>query len=309
MKDERGGSGSSVLVTGASGFIGSALCAKLVQTGAEVHAVSRSATPELCHGARCWQVDLADSDKTRALLKEVRPDVVYHFAGHAFGSREVELVQPTLRSNLLSTVNLLLAATDLPCRRIVLSGSLEEPDGDAEQIVPSSPYAASKWAATAYGRMFHALYDLPVVIARPFLVYGPGQDDPRKMIPYVICSLLRGESPELGSGARPLDWIYVDDVVDGVLRVADAPGLEGTRVDLGSGQAVTVREVVERITAIIQPKHPPRFGALPDRPHEQVRIGDVEGTARKLAWRPSTSLAEGLSQTVQWHAERLGCGE
>ena len=81
--------------------------------------------------------------------------------------------------------------------------------------------------------MFHQLWGTPVVLARLFMVYGPEQRDLTKPVPHVIVSLLQGREPQLASGKRPVDWVYVDDVVDGLVRVGLVPALEGQQVDLG----------------------------------------------------------------------------
>jgi nucleoside-diphosphate-sugar epimerase len=88
--------------------------------------------------------------------------------------------------------------------------------------------------------MFYKLYGLPVVMVRPFMTYGPGQDE-HKLIPYVILSLLKGEAPRLSSGEQQFDWIYVDDVTDGFVAAAQADNTESHTVDLGSGRLVSVR--------------------------------------------------------------------
>ncbi len=124
-----------------------------------------------------------------------------------------------------------MACTEIGCHRIVLAGSLEEPDLDQGSGPPSSPYAAAKWASNAYARMFHDLYQTPVVTAKLFMVYGPEQN-PRFLIPHVISSLLEGVAPKVSSGNRSVDWIYVDDVVSGLLAMADAPDIEGGTIDL-----------------------------------------------------------------------------
>ncbi|MEM6797563.1 MAG: NAD-dependent epimerase/dehydratase family protein, partial [Acidobacteriota bacterium] len=160
--------------------------------------------------------------------------------------------------------------------------------------------AAAKAAASAYCRMFHDLYAAPVVVARLFMVYGPGRQDENKLVPYVIRSLLRGESPSFGSGTRPVDWIQATDVAQGFLRLATAPGLEGRRVDLGSGELHTVREVVEKLFERLAPGRTPHFGGRADRQAEQVRRADVETTERLLGWRPSLDLEAGLDATVEW---------
>ena len=132
---------------------------------------------------------------------DIRPDVIFHLASHVKGAPNLEHVLPTFRSNLQSTVNLLTLATEKGCQRMVITGSLAEPEPGTKQTFPSAPYAAAKWASSGYARMFHALYKLPVVIARVFMVYGPAQQDLTKLIPYVTLSLLRGRGRRLAVAA------------------------------------------------------------------------------------------------------------
>ena len=92
----------------------------------------------------------------------------------------------------------------------------------------------AKWGQLAYARYFSALHELPMVHLRVSMVYGPGQLDLRKLVPYVTVSLLRGETPQLASGMREVDWVYVEDVVEAFLRAAVAPGADGQSLDIGS---------------------------------------------------------------------------
>jgi nucleoside-diphosphate-sugar epimerase len=147
--------------------------------------------------------------------------------------------------------------------------------------------------------MFHALYESPVVIARPFMTYGPGQD-PRKIIPYVTTSLLEGKAPRLSNGALEADFVYIDDVIDGLVAMVDAPELEGITMDLGSGYLTSVRSIVEHLLSLTGVDIEPMFGTLPDRPKEQVRIANIRQTALCLNWKPTVSLVQGLQQTVAW---------
>ncbi len=304
--------GRQVLVTGASGFIGAHLCRKLAAGGAHVHATSRSrqAGGDTLRGnPLSWhRIDLADGTAVGELVKKMRPEVVFHLASHVAGAREVELVAPTFEANLASTVHLLTAVTRHGCRRFVQVGSLEEPEPGEALAVPSSPYAAAKMAASAYARMFHALYATPVVLVRLFMVYGPAQRDLFKLIPYLVLSLLRGREPKLSSGSREIDWIYVDDVVDGLILAAECDGNEGRRVDLGSGRLVTIRKVVETLYRRLAPGTLPPFGSLPDRAMEQVRTARSADSYERLGWRPRTSLEVGLAATADWYAQELEAG-
>ena len=294
----------TVLVTGASGFIGSHLCERLRDLGAVVHGVSRR---QRNGGAvtRWWQTELDDEIATRRLVESIAPDIIFHLASFVSGKRELEYVLPALRSNLLSTVNLLISATGSGCPKLVLTGSLEEVEGDAATATPASPYAAAKGAASTYARMFHTLYGTPVVTARLFMVYGPNQKDHTKLVPYVSLSLLRGQLPQLMSGTREVDWIYVDDVIDAYLSLASKEGIDGETVDVGSGKLTSVRRVVEHLTDIVEPDERPDFGSLEDRPFERVRVADVGRAYGLIGWKPKTPLVEGLTQTVDWYRNNL----
>ncbi len=292
-----------VLITGASGFLGTHLCRRLNLAGAEVHAVSRAHRAPGNYGVRWWQVSMEDIAAVEAVLAGVKPDVLFHLGGLVNGAPDLALVLPTLHSLLTSTVNLLAAATRIGCGRLVLVGSLEEPRTGTAEVAPSSPYGAAKWAASAYGRMFHRLYQSPVVILQTFMTYGPAQSD-WKIIPYTIQSLLDGHVPKLSSGRRRLDWIYVDDVVEGFLRAALVPGIEGMTIDLGSGTAVPIRTIVARLVTLVDPSIQPVFGALPDRSSEEVRVADVAAARATLGWQPTMPLDEGLARTVDWYRQQ-----
>jgi UDP-glucose 4-epimerase len=162
--------GLKVLVTGGGGFLGSHLCRRLRDQGCEVHGTSRLDRTDTRNGPTWWKTDMADVSAVRHLLAAVKPDIVYHLAGSVGASPDFDLVAPAYHSLLTSTVNLLIAGTEIGCRRIVLAGSLTEPVPESTNPTPASPYAAAKWAASGYGRMFHSLFQTPVVILRPFMV-------------------------------------------------------------------------------------------------------------------------------------------
>jgi UDP-glucose 4-epimerase len=300
---------ATVLVTGGAGFIGSRLCELLRASAWVVHSASRRPRGAVS-AHRHWEIDLTDAEATSDLVRAVKPDYVFHLASHVWGAPDLKHVLPTFRSNLQTTVNLLTAATEVGCERMVVTGSLVEPEPGTERI-PSSPYAAAKWASSDYSRMFHALYGLPVVIARVFMVYGPAQQDETKLVPYTIRSLARGEAPEITSGRRQIDWVYVDDVVDGLIALALASGVEGDTVDLGSGSLITTADLVEMICSLMKSAVRPRFGALADRPLEPVRVARVADTTALTGWTPRVSLEQGLARTIDWYADtgdRVGHG-
>ncbi|HQU31696.1 MAG: NAD(P)-dependent oxidoreductase [Planctomycetia bacterium] len=296
-------SGKKILITGASGYIGHHLCRKLCTMKSEVHAISRTLHTINENCPRWWHGDLTDIATVRNILNTVKPDLVFHLSGLASGGRDLELILPTFHSNLTTTVNLLTAATEIGGCRIILAGSLEEPDSGDE--LPSSPYAASKWFSTIYGRMFYNLYKIPIVFLRVFMVYGPGKQNHRKLLPYVITSLLKGQIPKLSSGERQIDWIYIDDVIDGFIAAAVSPNIEGITIDLGSGILISIKTLVEKIADMIKPEGKISFGTVPDRPMEQVRVAHIDETSARIDWKPVISLEKGLGYTITWFREQM----
>ena len=307
-----------VLVTGARGFIGSQLCRRLVVSGVELHAVSRrppadvvawwqsiggdvSDAPRVA-AIRWWNVDLIDLQATRELIRTVLPDRTYHLASLVTGSRNLEMVLPILQNNFVTAFNLLLATAEYGTGRLVLAGSFEEPDD--QDPVPCSPYAAAKGAASGYARMFRALYQTKVVTAKISMVYGPGQADLTKLVPYVTTAFLRGERPKLSSGIRLVDWICVDDLVDGLIACAHASSADGRTVDLGSGELCSIREIVRQLRDLVPGAPEARFGAVPDRPLERLGKADVATSYELIGWKPSTTLQAGLRRTVDWYKNR-----
>jgi UDP-glucose 4-epimerase len=290
------------LVTGATGFIGRHLCTRLVEHGAEVHAISRREQPPGHDLVEWHRADIADSDAVQALVQSVGPDTVFHLGSQVCGDPGHQFVRPMLESNLLGTVNLLTAVQDAGCRRMVMTGSVVEPRNDA---AATSPYAAAKGAATGYARMFHTLYGTPVVCLRLAMVYGPGQLDSDKLIPHVVTSLLQGEAPRISSGRWEVDWVYVDDVVEALLMAAAADELEGHTLDIGSGDVASVRSVAERLAGMVEGDLGLNVGVVDDRPLERSVSSNLARTRELLGWAPATPLREGLRQTVKWYRERL----
>jgi UDP-glucose 4-epimerase len=283
----------SVLITGASGFLGSHLVRELAGKGAEIHGVSRTRRGREL-GVRWWRADLTSLAETRNVIAQTRPDIIYHLSSMAIGKRDLALVLPVFQSETIATVNLLTAVAETSIKRLIVAGSLEEPSGNKP---PSSPYAAAKAASRLYGQMFHLLYKVPVVFPRIFMTYGPGQPD-WKVIPCCIRTFLRGEQPRIASPDRRVDWIYVSDVIAGLIRIGEVPGLDGCSIDLGSGTLVEVRRMVREVERILCPARKAAYSRLGKSADEEVRCADLAAASARLGWRPVVPLEQGLRLTV-----------
>jgi len=265
-----------------------------------VFATSRSQPPEFAWCNRWLQADLSDPAAAKYIFSEASPDVVYQLSGRADASRDRELVYPTLASDLLTSISLLMAAVEKPPRRFIMTASLEEPEpGEA----PTSPYAAAKVATTSYGRMFHLLYGVPVVLVRVYMTFGPRQSE-QKIIPYLVRTFLSGNAPQLGDGDRLVDWIYIDDVVAGLLAAALAEEVDGLTFDLGSGELHSISEVALLVARLTGAGVQPRFNTAASRAHERVRVADLVATTSRLHWTPLISLEQGLQQVVDFYRQQ-----
>lgn len=284
----------NVMVTGATGFLGSHMVRELRARGATVTGVSRREVTGASEGLRWIRADLTDHAQAMHAIASCRPDYVFHLSSLADGRRDLSLVMPTIQAELVASVNVLIAAAEVGVRRLLLPGSLEEPEpGEA----PTSPYAAAKACSRLYARMFHLLHDVPVVSTRIFMTYGPGQPQ-WKLIPSVALAFLRGEAPRVGSPDRSVDWVYVTDVIDGLIRSAEVEGLEGKSLDLGSGTLVTIRDLVEMLRELTNARVIPNYAATPERRFERVVRADLNETMQAIAWCPKVALREGLARTL-----------
>lgn len=293
--------GRRVLVTGAGGFVGLHLCEALLGLGAEVHALSRSAESRgFPAGIKAHSVDLRSLNSVKYCLSHIKPEVVYHLASLVNTRQQLNLVLPTLRNNLEGSVNLFLVLAEEKCERLIVVGSSEEPAAGRLGAVANSPYAAAKEAETDYARMFHSIFSLPVVLARPFMSYGPRQPV-EKIIPYVITGLLTGIPPEVSSGKRVCDLIFIQDLIMGLILSGFKPNLTGEAIDLGAGVGVTVHDTVNLISELIDVSMKPKFGAIPDRLYEAPQIANGEETFRLLGYRPLWSLRDGIKLTIEWY--------
>jgi UDP-glucose 4-epimerase len=298
-----------VLVTGATGFVGRRLVRWLVEAQARVYA---AAAPDealervdaLPARARRLVFDLRDAQAVQAAVAESAPQVVIHLAAVGVTNPSVDPVL-ALAVNTGGTLHLLEALTGRDVRRVVLAGTCHEYGAReaVEVLDPFNAYAASKVAAWAFGRMYWRAHGLPVVIVRPFQVYGPGQPG-HTLIPAAIRAALAGEDFPMTPGEQQRDFVYVDDIVAGILAVAQAPGIGGHSLDLGTGQVTAVRDAVECVWAITEARGLVLAGALPYRSGVVMCLAaDADRTARLTGWRAQVGLEEGLGWTVDWARE------
>lgn len=291
--------GKPVLVTGATGYIGSYLCEALLSLGAIVFGIGLTChSSNILPGINYIEADLTHEEIVISrLLSDIRPKYIYHLAGLVNTRQDIEMIIPTIENNLMGSINLLIALTKVSCDRIVITGSSEaSPKGH----FPNSPYAASKLALMSYADMFTKLYKLPITVARPFMCFGPRQPV-NKLVSYVILSLLKGQAPQLSSGERVCDLIYIKDIIRGLLWMVLKEGSVGQVLDLGMGVGLTIEDIAKLIIKLTNSPLSPEFGVVADRIGEFPQIANLSDTTAIIGWKPLWTLNEAVLETIDWY--------
>jgi UDP-glucose 4-epimerase len=300
-----------VAVTGSTGFIGMHLLRGLHAAGAEIVAIAAADKHiERLEGLPfpVEQIIVDDICNLGNAIRQAKAEYVIHLSAFVSTERSLHALDETLRQNLLPTISLLAAAAEVEAARVVLLGSCEEysqktaPFDTGLATDPSSPYGASKAAATAYARMFTNSFRLSTVVLRPSVVYGPGQSD-RMLISQVMKAMSKNRSVEVTRGEQTRDFIFVEDVVQAIIRSLTVPSAEGDVWNVGSGEVVTVRNCLERIERITGRTGLIEYGKRSYSENEIFQYElKVRGTYAAFDWKPSVTLDEGLHKT--WESFR-----
>lgn len=292
------------LVTGATGFIGQQLVQHLLDTGRDVslllreeYSLGKPLPPTLAGRRQQFQTlyaDLRSYPLVRRAIHESQPDIIFHLA--AAGVTDPFLsVETALRHNLHGTLHLLRACFEgnpSPAKQLI---SGRTPGENSAMNV----YAASKAAAWNFCQLYARTQQWPIVGAMIFQAYGPGQPS-RTLIPSAIAAAQQGHNFPMTSGRQKRDWIYIQDVIAGLLAIAPAKLAPGQTVELGTGRATTTAEVVQTIYDLSGRGGQPLLGALSDRPGEELQqIANSHQSLNQLGWQAQISLQQGLEKLIQ----------
>ena len=306
-----------VLVTGVTGFIGSHLARKLLEEGAIVHGMVQEDSDlwriqDIKERVQIHYADLRDYVSVKKVVQRARPQKIFHLAACVDVSRSFEVLDRMIEVNLQGTLHLLQALGDTNYDCLLNTGTCEEygdnPVPFRENQIPNpvSPYSAAKAATTIFCQMLHKTMGLPIITLRPFLTYGPKQDN-AMLIPALIRSALRREDFEMTAGEQTREFNYVDDIVDGYIRASQTDQAIGQIINIGNGREYRVKDVVLRILDLMGNPIKPLLGALPYREGETMHFYCDNSKAKKLLnWHPKTSLEKGLKKTIDWYSAMQG---
>lgn len=324
-----------VLITGGSGFIGSAVCRLAVARGLQVvnldaltYAANQASLTSIA-GNKNYQfekVDIRDADAVSSVIKTHQPSAIMHLAAESHVDRSIDGPAAFVETNVIGTFNLLQAARDY---FETLSGSAkdvfrfhhvstDEVYGDlgvddpafseTTPYDPSSPYSASKAASDHLVRAWHRTYGLPVLITNCSNNYGPYQF-PEKLIPVVILKALHGDAiPVYGTGENIRDWLYVDDHADALLTVLEK-GRLGRTYNIGGDNERTNIELVRTLCTLMdenpstnRTNHSDLITFVTDRPgHDRRYAIDPTRIRDELGWSPKIEWNDGFEKTLNWY--------
>jgi nucleoside-diphosphate-sugar epimerase len=306
------------LVTGGGGFIGSHVAERLLHDGYEVRVLDNFSS-----GRRgnllpfSDEIELVEGDiqsYERAHTAVRGCDLVVHQAALPSVPRSVQDPLTSNASNVIGTLNVLLAARDSDVQRVVCASSSSVyganktlPKAEHLPAEPISPYAVGKLASEGYCRSFWEVYGLDTVALRYFNVFGPRQDPLSQyaaVVPVFINALLDGEQPTIyGDGSQTRDFTYIQNVIDGTVLGLTAPGAAGKVFNVAYGEAVTVNALFELLRDIIGAELEPRYveARAGEVRHSQA---DIARATLELGYRPAVSLREGLELTIDYYRQR-----
>jgi len=291
-----------VLVTGANGFIGRQCLPLLLAKGYEVHAVSRQDVDQSSPGVIWHNCNLLETESRALLVTQVKPEYLLHLAWYAVPGKFWE--SPENTEWVRASLDLFRTFEKAGGKRLVAAGTCAEYVGNAGEcheaktpLLPSTLYGSSKHALERELHSCNKRDGLNYAWGRVFHLYG-AHEDPARLVAYTVRSLLRGEQALCSDGLQLLDLLHVVDVASAFVRLLESDVTEA--VNIGSGNPVLVREVLNEIGRQIGQPQLIRLGAKPSAPNTTRLWANTEKLAKEVGWAPHYDLASGIKQTIEW---------
>jgi nucleoside-diphosphate-sugar epimerase len=308
----------NILITGGTGFIGSNLIRKLIELDFNISVIGldnlkNSKIADLNDKIIFYQSDLSNKYNLGEILKKSNPAIIIHLASLINLERDNLLVEKLMK-NFEITLNIYNGALNLKdLKGIINLGSAEEYGGnippfrESQKETPTSPYSLSKTCINYLSSYFYRIHNLPIVTLRPFVVYGEYQTN-HQLIPQIISKCLRNEPIETTLGNQTRDFIYVQDLVNAILKIIQNPhkALWGETINICSGEEVKIRDIILKIKQETNSNSEIKFGAIDYRNGESMNFfGSNEKAKLLLDWELEYSFEEGLKKTIIWNKNQF----
>jgi dTDP-glucose 4,6-dehydratase len=307
-----------VLVTGAGGFIGSHLVDELINKGADVDAfvhynarndwgMLEGRYNENTHNLNVIAGDITDFQFVKKSVSE--KDYVFHLAALVGIPYSYTAPESYVNTNVKGTLNVMQACLESGVDRVVHTSTSEvygtaqyTPIDEKHPLQGQSPYSASKIGADKIAESYYYSFDLPVTIIRPFNTFGPRQST-RAVIPTIITQALTSGKIKLGSLTPVRDLTYVEDTVQGFIKMAESKKTAGKTINTGSGRGITIGDLADIIIKLINPNISivcEKVRVRPEKSEVTELLCDNRLALELAGWQPEYTLEEGLTQTIEW---------
>jgi nucleoside-diphosphate-sugar epimerase len=306
-----------VLITGASGFVGSNLARRLLREGCEVHILSRPLSPQwrlkdILPKLNNHTIDLLELQKLKELIRTIKPEIIFHLAALGVFNGISPSEKKLFENNFLGTVNLIRACNEIEYKCFINTGSSseygpkEKPMKETDICEPMNAYGISKLAALLYGSFIAKTENRPIIGLRLFSPFGYF-DDIQRLIPSVIISALQNKDILLSNPQGVRDFIFIEDVVEAYLKfINEAEQFKGEIFNLGSGEETSAQNAAETICGLTNTESNLKKGVVSPRPWDTAHWqADISKIKRCLHWKPGHSFEEGLEKTIQWYKNNL----
>jgi len=312
-----------VVITGSEGFIGSHLTEKLVKLGAKVTALVLynsfntygwidTLKTEIRDNIKIFVGDIRDESSVRKALKD--QDIIFHLAALIAIPYSYYAPRSYFETNVLGTLNIMQSARESDCNKVVHTSTSEvygtaiyTPIDENHPLQGQSPYSASKIGADKVAESYYKSFDVPITIIRPFNTYGPRQSA-RAVIPTIITQALSRNKIELGNISTVRDMSYVEDVVQGFIKVAQSEKSVGEVINIGSGKGLTIKEIADTVIKLLNKNIKislDKERLRPEKSEVGVLICDYRKAEKLINWIPKYNIEEGLVKTITWIKDNL----
>jgi nucleoside-diphosphate-sugar epimerase len=295
-----------IFITGAFGFLGNRLKEELSERGAIIYALAgpddQYESADAGRIKKVFKENIRNRDAIAEIIEEVRPEIIYHLASIVSVPYSKEHPLETMDINFGGTMNLLEAARSTGGGKFIYASSVEIYEGsdcpidENFLISPNSPYAASKVAADYLISCYCKSYGMPTAILRPFNIYGPGNY--KNVIFKFIQAALKNDILKVEGGNQIKDFLFVEDAARAFLAAGE-DNVSGEAFNIGSGNAITIKELANKIILLAHSKSMVAENNPRDMKSKNY-ICDYSKIEKMFSWRPQVGLEEGLKRTINW---------
>lgn len=305
---------NSILVTGASGFVGSHLVRRLVKENKNVTIFVRKTSDlkrikDIYSFLSIIEADLLDKEKLYKIVTEIRPKIIFHLANIGLYGGQEPSSKDVINVNLLGTTNLVEACDLIDYTHFINTGSSSEYGpktasmSEDDSCNPKSLYAITKLAATLFCKSYGEKSRKPILTLRLFSPFGP-YDEPLRLISSTIKNIYDGKRLVFASKHAVRDFIFINDVIDAYISCLSAKNFTyGDIINIGSGKETSVKECVQTILGVMGKNIQVTWDAVSPRMYESsVWKANIKKAKRVLGWEPKTSFKDGIKKTVEWYS-------